>query len=142
MNTRFAHFWPWLYYRCYRYSRKGGDSPFTVHWAVAAMQSLLLPSINLIALGFLLFFISPAAAKVFFSAPSWVVGAAFGALIVFQLSLLAYKGRYRKIVKHFSTETVEQQQRGDRLFGWYLVFSVFSFLGLGIAAAVRIGLQS
>jgi hypothetical protein len=106
------------------------------------MQSLLLPSINLIALGFLLIFISPGTAKVLFSAPPWVIGSAFGALIACQVSLLAYKGGYKKIIKRYSTETVEQQQRGDRLFGWYLVFSVFSLLGLGIALAVRGGLQS
>ncbi len=101
------------------------------------MQSLLLPSLNLIALGFLLIFISPATAKALFSAPSWVIGSVFGALVVCQLFFLSYKGRYRKIIKQFSAETAEEQQRGDRLFGWYLAFSVFAFFGLGIALALR-----
>jgi len=137
--TRIARFYYWLYYRCYRYSRKGGDSAFTVHWAIAAIQSLLLLATNLLALLLLLLVISPSTARVVFSAPPWVIGSAFGSLVFLHLLLLGYKGRYKKILKQFSKETDNQQRRGDRLFGWYLVCSVFSFLGIGIVAGVRAG---
>ena len=137
MKKRLAYLHHWLYYRCYRYSRKGGDSAFTVHWQIAAIQSLLLPVLNLLALGSLLLFISPATAKVLFSSPSWLIGSALVALALCHIFFLAHKGRYKKIIKQFSAETGEEQRRGDRLFGWYLVFSVFSVLGPGIVAVLQ-----
>jgi len=137
--TLIGRFYRWLYYRCYRYSVRGGG--FFMHWASASILLLGVISMNLLVLIGLLVYMWPGTFLVLVSAPKWVA-AGLVAVMVVQLSILGHNSRYKRIFKTFSKETPEEQRRGDLRFGWYLVLSMFSLIAMFAFAAVRSGSSS
>jgi len=135
--TGIVRFYEWVYYRCYRYSKKA-DSRFSLHWAVASLYVQCIFTMNLGVLLFLFVFIFPAPR---ISGSRWVIFAALIAVALVHLLFLWHKNRYKRIISRFSNETAEQQQRSDRLFGWYLVTSTFSLLSMFVIAAALAGLH-
>ena len=130
--TGIIRFYEWLYYRCYRYSKRA-DGRLSANWAVASLYVQGIFTMNLGVLLFLFVFIFPAPR---ISGSRWVILTALIAAALVHLLFLWHKNRYKRIISRFSNETVEQQQCGDRLFGWYLVTSTFSFLSMFVIAAV------
>ena len=127
-------FYRWLYYRCYRYSLKA-DSRFSIHWANAAILALVVITTNTLVL---LFAITLAFSIVVVlpSAPRWILFLIFAVIALLHTFVLGYKSRYRKIIGEFQKESAEQQRRGDLLFGWYLVSSLFLLIVIGVIAVV------
>lgn len=127
-------FYRWLYYRCYRYSLKA-DSSFAIHWVNASVFVFVIFVANLMALGaygaivYRILLKGPAILGPISTASSNSTPTAIAALIavgiiISHIALLKYKGCYKRIIQEFSKESLEQQRRGDRLFGWYLVGSL------------------
>jgi uncharacterized membrane protein len=138
--TRIIHLYEWLYYRCYRYSKKA-DGKYSANWMLASVYLLMLLTTNLIVVLFLFVFIFPKGAVVSIPEPRWTIGGACAVAAVLQIFFLAHGRRYKRIIRRFSNETAEQQRRGDRLFGWYLVTSVFSVLGMFVLGGALVGLH-
>ena len=130
-----VRFYRWLYYRCYRYSRKA-DAKFAWHWANAGLYVLLILSMNLLVLVLVPTVIFPATFGVLFSGSKWVVGGVFVGVSLLHSLLL--RRRYEGIVNEFSKETAEEQRRGNRLFAWYLVISILLLLAVFIGGTLHV----
>lgn len=136
-----VHFYRWLYYRCYRYSKRA-DSKLALHWANAGLYVLLFLGMNLLVVFLILVVISPAIFGVLFSGSKWLAGGLFAGVALVQLYFLRRNRRYENIVRQFSKETPDEQRRGDRLFAWYFVISFLLVVAISVAGIVRIGLFS
>ena len=113
---------------CHRSSLKS-DSRFGIHWANATILLLTIVTMNVIVLLFASAFVFPVVVPV--SAPKSIL------FLIFAGIVLGHKGRYKKIIGEFQRENAEQQGRGDLLFGWYLVLSLFLLIAIFIVAAIR-----
>ena len=128
-------FYRWLYYRCYRYSKKA-DFRFSKHWVNAATYLLMILITNVTVLFFALAFLG---LRISMRVPAWTVGALLVGIALLQLAVLGHRGRYGEIINEFSKETVDQQRRGDLAFGWYLAFSLVSFIAVFVVATMHAG---
>jgi hypothetical protein len=132
-----GQFYRWLFYRCYRYSLKA-DGRIAIHWANASIYVLMIITMNVIVI----FFASAFIFGYFFvvpSAPRWILFLIAAAIALLHTFLLGYKGRYKKIIGAFQKESDEQQRRGDLLFGWYLVSSLFLMIAVFVIAFIDVG---
>ena len=136
---RLGHVYSWLYYRCYRYGM-AADGPDPFRWATASLYVTLLLLVNVSAVLFLVILALPREqANAVPLGPKWLWFWGIVCIEGLHMLLLWSGGRYKRILGRFSHETPEQQRRGDRLFGWYLVTSVFSLFGIWMLVAFKAG---
>jgi len=136
--TQIAYLYRWLYYRCYRYSKKA-DSRFAWHADLASIHLVALLLANLLTLLFLFAFLFRTKFGIPTTLPNWVIGAITAGIFSLHGFFVRYGDRYKKIIGEFSTESAEAERRGDLLFGWYLVLSLFAIVAAGMLLAVRAG---
>jgi hypothetical protein len=137
ISSTIADFYRWLYYHCYRYSEKA-NGKFAPHWVNAACYTFVILLMNAIAV----FFAIGTTFRLQFAflrwLPDWTIYfATLGLLIA---HILLHKGRYRDIIGAFSRENARETRRGDLLFGWYLVGSLFVLLAMFGLLAVLSGI--
>lgn len=123
-----------MYYRFYRYSEKA-DSAYSMYYLNAAINFSMILIVNF---GFLLvayasFFPET---SILDSLPIWVVGAMGALFCVAHALFLGYKGRYKKILNEFSKESREEEHRRNLWAVWYVVVSLFSFIGLSVCGVM------
>ena len=123
-----GEFYCWLYYRCYRHSAKGDIAK---HWANASLYTVMILFLNLVAVLIVLGSLFRTNFGIPRGLPHWVVGSAFGAIVLVHHFYLRRRERYKQIIQQFAKETPAQQRRGDLLFAWYVAMSFFA---LGVAA--------
>lgn len=133
-----AHFYRWLFYRCYVYSLTvdgnyriktllGGNAGIA---AIYMTTFLFLNALTLDSLRVFMFGHTPGMLVLFGKDASyWVIRGAMLALLALHLGFLAHKKRYRKIISEFSKENEAQARRGERLFNSYSITTVLLFLG-------------
>jgi len=136
--ARIAYLYRWLYYRCYRYSKKV-DSKIALHGAIASLYVVIILLINLSTLVWLYVSMFRTTYGIPLTLPDWVIGAAVGVVALWHRYFVRRGNRYKKIIDEFSKESAEEERRGDRLFGWYLAGSFFSFIIAGTLLVLRTG---
>jgi hypothetical protein len=138
---RLGRFYNWLYYRCYRYSQRA-DMKWSAHWANASVYAVMLLEMNVMAtLLLILFALPPDLTKSIPLGSKWLWFSTAIVVALLNMLLVWTDGRYKQILRRFSHETPEQQQHGDRLFGRYLVISVFALFAVFAFGILRVALR-
>jgi fatty acid desaturase len=136
--AQITYFYRWLYYRCYRPSKKV-DGKFAMRWANASLYVIMFLVLNLIVLLFLFGFVFHTTFGIPVGLPHWVIGSVFVGVVLIHHVFIRHGDRYKKIIGEFSKEGAEEERRGDRLFGCYFVLSMLAFVATCVVLAVRAG---